>query len=336
VEQRAFAVSEYGLNSVISGWNRAWNLTSAFPVGSIDSSKVYVAAQDTAWAKVSRLTDNTFLVVSEGRASIGSASLESRRQTSAYVRIAYPSITPKGAITAAGDVKLQGSALVDGDDLNPSGWTHCPASPSPTVPAVVVPPGSSVDYQAKNIGSTPAVVYDPAAADSNTYVRYGSETWVTLTSNADIKMPGGNYNSDIEPTLSGSACDRSGIYNWGEPLRPGVVACQGYYPIIYATGSIHLNGNGRGQGILLVNGDLEINGKFEFYGLVIVRDDVTKGNGTAKIHGALYAANLTLTDPLSWITGNQDVFYSKCAVETALAGSAILVRVLERGWAQVF
>jgi hypothetical protein len=69
---------------------------------------------------------------------------------------------------------------------------------------------------------------------------------------------------------------------------------------------------------------------------VVVRDDVDKGNGTAKIHGALYAANAELADPLSWINGNQDIQYSKCAVESALAGSAILVRVKERHWAQVF
>jgi hypothetical protein len=338
IEQRSFAVAEFGLNSEISNWDRSRNLLSNFAIGEIDSNQVYVAAGDTAWVKVTRLTDNTFWVVSDGRASIGNASLEARRQTSAYVRIAYPSITPKGAITAAGDVRLQGSALVDGDDIAPTGWSTCSSTPSPTVPAVVVPPGETVTANSSNFGSTPAIAYDAAAADSNTYVRYGSETWNSLTSNADIKISGGVYNSDIEPIGTATTCDQSVWTNWGEPLRPGaVIGCYGYFPIIYATGSIHLNGNGYGQGILLVNGDLEINGKFEFYGLVIVRDDVTKGNGTAKIHGALYAANLILdTTSQSWITGNQDVFYSKCAIENALAGSAILVRVLQRHWAQVF
>jgi len=301
VEQRSFAVAEYGLNSEISNWDRGRNIPEAFPIGTIDSNQVYVASGDTAWVKVTRLTDNTFWVVSDGRASIGNANLEARRQTSAYVRIAYPSITPKGAITAAGDVRLQGSALVDGDDTVPAGWSDCPVTPAATVPAIVVPPTSTVTYNPSN------------------------------------KLSGGNYNSDIEPVGTATTCDKSSDWNWGEPLRPGaVIGCYGYYPIIYASGSLHLNGNGYGQGILLVNGDLEINGKFEFYGLVIVRDDVTKGNGTAKIHGALYAANLTLDTSLSWVTGNQDVYYSKCAVETALAGSAILVRVTQRHWAQVF
>jgi hypothetical protein len=335
VEQRSFAVAEFGLNSEVSNWDRSRNLLTNFAVGSIDSNQVYIAAGDTAWVKVSRLTPNTFWVVSEGRANIGNAGLESRRQTSAYVRIAYPSIEPKGAITAAGNVKLGGSSMVDGDDTHPGGWTNCGAT-SPTVPAVVIPPGKTLDYKSQNIGSTPALQYDPAAADSNTYVRYGSESWNTLTANADITIAGGTYGSAIGPVGTATTCDKSGSWNWGEPKRPGIAGCHGYWPIIYASGSLHLNGNGYGQGILLVNGDLKINGSFEFYGLVVVRDDVDKGNGTAKIHGALFAANLELADPLTWINGNQDVFYSKCAVESALSGSAILVRVAQRHWAQVF
>ena len=337
VEQRSFAVAEYGLNSEISNWDRKRNLLPNFPVGSIDSGIVYIAAGDTAWVKVSRLTPNTFWVVSEGYANMGVSSLEARRQTSAYVRIAYPSIEPKGAITAAGNVKLQGSANVDGDDVHPAGWTNCDATVAPTVPAVTVPPGATVTYGPPNIGSTPAVSYDSTAADSNTYVRYGTESWTTLTANADIKLAGGVYNSAIQPVGTVTTCDKSGDWNWGEPFRPGaVIGCYGYFPIIYSQGSMHLNGNGYGQGILLVNGDLEINGTLEFYGIVIVRDDILKSNGTAKIRGAVFAANMTAGDPLSWMTGDQDVEYSNCAVQSALNGSAILVRVTQRHWAQVF
>ena len=336
IEQRGFAVAEYGLNSEISNWDRSRNILTNFPVGSIDSNQVYVAAGDTSWVKVSRLTENTFWVVSDGRANMGYDKLEARRQTSAYVRIAYPTITPKGAITAAVNVRLGGSSLTDGDDVHPDGWTHCGAT-SPTVPAVVIPPGKTLTSGPGNIGSTPALEYDAAAADSNTYVRYGSESWNTLTANADIKLVGGTYNSDIQPVGTATTCDTSDNWNWGDPYRPGTVAgCHGYWPIVYVNGSLIINGDGYGQGILLVNGDLKINGKFEYFGLIVVRDDVDKGNGTAKIHGALYAANLTLDDPLSWINGNQDIQYSKCAVESALAGSAILVRVMQRHWAQVF
>lgn len=336
VEQRAFAVAEFGLNSEIANWDRSRNLPGGMAVGQIDSNQVYVAQSDTAHVKVTRLTNNTFWVVSEGSANIGSNVLESRRQNNAIVRIAYPSITPGGAITAAGDVKLQGSSQVNGYSTDPTGWTTCSTIPIDTVPAVVVGPTAIVSYTPPNITSSPAVAHDSAAADSNTYVRYGTESWNTLTANADIKLAGGDYNSDVAPVGTVTTCDYSVTTNWGEPWRPGTVAgCYTYFPIVYSSSSLHLNGNGRGQGILLVNGDLEINGTFEWYGIIIARDDIKKSNGTAMIQGAVYAANTTLTDP-TWMTGNQDVLYSKCAIEMALRGSAILVRVKERGWAQLF
>jgi hypothetical protein len=50
----------------------------------------------------------------------------------------------------------------------------------------------------------------------------------------------------------------------------------------------------------------------------------------------VFAANLDLGDNNNWLTGNKDVLYSKCAIESALSGSAILVRVAQRHWAQVF
>jgi hypothetical protein len=338
VEQRAFNVSEFGLNSEVSNWDRGRNLPSpvGMPIGAIDTTRVYIASGDSARVSIKRISDNAFWVVSEGRANIGSRMLESGRQTSAYVRIAYPSITPRGAITSAGNVRLQGSAVVSGYEHNPPGWGHCANIPGDTVPAVAIGPGATLTTGPNNIQSVPAVIVDPAASDSNTYVRYGSESWNTLTTNADIVLPGGQYGSDILPVATATSCNYGLTTNWGEPFRPGVALCTGYYPIIYAQNDLKINGNGRGQGILLVNGDLEINGTFEFYGLVVIRDDLLKGNGTAKIQGAVFAANLNATNPTQWVTGNQDIWYSTCAVESALRGSAILTRVKERHWAQIF
>ena len=98
VEQRAFAVAEYGLNSEISNWDRARNQIQTFGIGAIDSNQVYVASGDTAWVKVTRLTDNSFWVVADGQANIGNKSLESRRQTSAACRLlVMRNILPWGA-----------------------------------------------------------------------------------------------------------------------------------------------------------------------------------------------------------------------------------------------
>ena len=112
-------------------------------------------------------------------------------------------------------------------------------------------------------------------------------------------------------------------------------SCYNHFPIIYADGNLTLNGKGRGQGILLVNGDLTINGNFDFYGIVIVRDDIEKGVGTAKIYGAAFSRDATVGDDSFW-AGTQDVNFSRCAVENALRGSAVLTRVKERHWTQLY
>jgi hypothetical protein len=48
------------------------------------------------------------------------------------------------------------------------------------------------------------------------------------------------------------------------------------------------------------------------------------------------ARNVNLANGGSIWSGNQSVRYSKCAVESALRGSAILVRARDRSWTQLF
>lgn len=334
VEQRAFAVAEYGLNAEIANWNRSRNLPppTGMSIGAIDSSNVFVAQGDTAKVYIQRLTENTFAVRSLGRAAIGNGQLESERSTQVIVRIAYPSIRPGGAIVTAGDIDVKGSAEVDGRNTNPAGWNQCAQIAGRDTFAIVYAPGKTASIQKPNMVYN-GISVDAAAGDSNTYVRYGTESWNSLKANADIVLPGGNYSPS--PVGNATTCTPQ-TDNWGEPIRTSgyIAGCINYFPIIYVDGSAQLS-HGRGQGILLVNGDVRLNGNFEWYGLIIARDDVVKGNGTFDLWGSVMSANTQVNDPNS-ITGNSYFRWSKCAVESALRASAILTRTKERGWAQIF
>ena len=336
IEQRAFAVAEYGLNREIANWNRSRNLPppTGLAFGAIDSSSVFVAQNDTARVKVTRLNENTFWVVSVGRASIGIKQLEAQRNTHMLVRIAYPTINPGGAIVTAGDIDVKGSADITGKNTNPSGWAQCASIAGNDTFAISYAPNKTATIQ-KPQNVIGGINKDPAAADSNTYVRYGTESWNSLVANADIKITGGTFSP--QPTGTSSTCDYNQMNNWGEPWRAGnglVLGCKDYFPIIYSSASLHLS-KGRGQGILLVNGDIKINGNFEWYGLIIARDDIVKGNGTTDVWGSVMSRNADINDPNS-ITGNSFFRWSKCAVESALRGSAILTRTRERSWAQLY
>ena len=350
VEQRAMAVAEFGLNQRISIWNPRFNLPvemGGVPVGSVDSSSLYVEVGDTARVRLTRLTPLMYSVESVGRASIPRPQLQSVRSVASLVRLAYPEIRPKGALTAAAAVMVKGDAKINGQDSVPDTWTaaECAALRGTDMPAITVPPNTLVQIQTNGANAANVVggvSYDPTAADSNTYVRFGTVMWNELVANATVTIPAGTYAP--EPTQVGNSCNFT-LNNWGEPFRDtltnsrAVRPCVNFFPIVYASGNITLNGNGRGQGILLVNGDVKLAGQFQWVGLIIARDDIDGSVGTADVFGGVMAANLKLDSKANdgaVVAGTQRMQYSRCGVESAIRGSAALVRVRDRGWAQVF
>lgn len=364
VEQRSFSLAEYGLNYDVSNWDRTRNMLPprGMAVGAIDSNKRVIRQGDTAYVRVTRLNDNTFWVVSTGSANVGSDQLQSVRKTSMVVRIAYPSVKVKGAITSAGYVNVSGSSSITGYDVDPSGWTKdCDGVPDagPTSGVLI---GNKTNFNGdttvSNTGSntsgvtgSPRVTVDnTTVSDSNTYVRYGSETWNSLAANADIKLTDLSPHTSPSLTADGSSCNTQDQLNWGEPFHDSTLVnntvpkCISYFPIIYADTSIQIANNSRGQGILMVNGDLTLAGNFDWNGLIIVKDDITSGAGNVNIGGALLARNANLDKCKQGdkdcngvtTTGNFHMTYSKCAIENALRASAILIPVKKRAWAQLF
>jgi len=226
--------------------------------------------------------------------------------------------------------------MVDGTNHIPSGWDGCDAT-QPDKAGIVAPPSATVSIQKSNqVLGTPQVMRDALVADSNTYIRYGDETWNTLVSMANVTITNGNP-PNTGPTLTADgSCNKADVSNWGEPWRSAgyIAACINYFPIIYSTMSLALNG-GRGQGILLVDGDVRINGNFEWYGLIVARDDIVKGNGNATLVGAIMARNANIADN-SEVLGNITVNYSQCSLEHAMRGSAQVVQAKQRAWTEIY
>lgn len=331
--QRAFSAAEFGLNKTMGEWDRSRNL--AITVGK-DSTMSYTTGDGAqSNVRITRINGYTYWLVSEGVASPGT-SQETRRRTSMVMRLAYPAVKVGGAVTLAGGGTVKGSAQVSGANTVPSGW-NCADYPGRDTTGVAYAPGTSLQIQkASNVIGSPQSYADPNAGVDGNYIKYGDESWNTLVKNADVTIAGGS----ASPTPAGTAttCTKSAS-NWGEPWRTpaaGTVAgCQNYFPIVYSSGDLHMN-QGRGQGILLVEGSLDVNGRFEWDGLIIVKDDITKGNGTPVITGAVMARNANLTDGTTDILGNATFQYSKCALESAMRGSARLLPARGRAWAEMW
>ncbi len=162
---------------------------------------------------------------------------------------------------------------------------------------------------------------------------------------ATLSLPGGSgvgnftaFNS-VGPNATGSpaTCDRADPNNWGEPLRSGghVSACTGYAPIVYIDGNAKIETRGRGQGILLVRGDLSVTGGFTWVGLVITTGQVSIADGNGAVTGALLARGASIASSGS-ASGAAAVSYSRCALDYVLRNEAVARPLATRAWLQVF
>lgn len=332
-QARAMTAAEYGHGAVYQGWSRSWNsfragTTFVMPYGPGDGSI------DTV--RITKLNALSYLIASEGRSGNGPHG-GARRRAGLVVRLAVPQVTMLGAITTKGNVKIGGSTSLSGVDTTLAGW-NCPPVGAPVAGAVVPAlsnlsaGGSCAGYTC--IKGTPLVSISAAAADTNTYFSYGGMKWADLVAMADKSVSG--TMTGVGPSISGGSCRTSDNKNWGDPARAATAGvCESYFPVVYAPGDVSINGN-VGQGILLVNGNLSIQGGFSFYGPVIVRGTV-KLTGTGNhITGSVLAASVIDSTSTSVLSGNSSIQFSRCANTVALQRTALPVKAPQRSWSELF
>ena len=339
VEQRAMAATELGLDSAYATWNKSWNTQATGTVTTLAYSAPNGTWVDTV--RITKLNQLSSLVVSEGRAGGFSTPLSARRRVAMIVVLNMPKVNQLGALTSRGTVTIGGSTAINGLDTTFSGW-NCPP-PGTGVAGAAVPSLSNLAWGGSCAGGScisgnPFITISAAAADTNTYFSYGSLKWAQLVAMADKSVSG--TLTHVRPSNTTSAgvttCNTADVNNWGDPNRaPTAGPCEGYFPIVYAPSDVSINGD-QGQGVLLVNGNLSIQGGFVFYGQVIVRGTV-KLTGTGNhIYGGVMAANVVDSTDASKLAGNSSIRYSRCAVTTVFVNSAMGTRAPQRSWVELY
>ena len=335
VHERAFRAAELGLNTTLANWDAP--VMFALPVGGMDT----MTYSGTDWVDtvvVTKLTQQAYSMLSTATAGSGRLA-RSRKKTLLSIRLSSPDFKFLGALTVRGATQIGGSSLINGVNSNPPGWSGC-SLPSDTLAGVAIADSTLITYSGCTSGSCvvglPRILQDPATADTTNYFEFGDEDWATLTASANKIINGTATFSQINPVVTNGACDKSVHSNWGAPVHTSPAnPCENYFPIIHAKGStstLKLSG-AKGQGILLVDGDLEISGGFEFYGPVIVRGRIKSTGTGGKLNGGVMAANVDLEQ--NTVLGDATITYSSCAVEKAIAGSANPRRLVERAWTEV-
>jgi hypothetical protein len=321
---QATEAAEAGMNDMLANWSVAYNTygiygDSAFPSVMVGPSGRYRQV-------LTRMQGGKFLLRVRGDQLGAAGNVIATRYLGRYLRLAIPNLDIQAALTAQDGVTAGGNIDITGLDSNPPNWTGC----APGVDKGGARSGQLVTAHGAStiLGSPPEIEYDSTLVDSVFTSPFNS-----LKGMATLTLPGGTYTGMI-PTVTGSPsrCDGANTLNWGEPFAApaaGVVSqCQGYFPIIYSPGSMVVN-TGRGQGILLVAGDLNVQGNFIFDGIVIVLGSLqTAGTGN-KVTGAILTAGTSTS-----IVGNPDILYSSCAIARALQYSVRAEPLRDRSWVQ--
>lgn len=270
----------------------------------------------------------------EGRAVAPGPAGErpARRATAALWVVEPASLTVAAALTAGTSITAGPAAAsdlrLDGRDTLVADWGCVPAD-SASVPAlatdlpVTLPAASLVGGAAVDAGAPLAARYVLSWPPPDTL------RWVRpLVFAGDLTAP------PAAPRLDGGGGCRTGTAeptNWGDPDRPS--ACAGWLPLVHVRGD--LDGPvGRGQGVLVVDGDLTLRGGFDYRGVIVVGGVLRAGGAGNRVIGAILARGDGAGGGGSHELDALAVRYSSCVVRSALAAAGVLRPAPTRGWTE--
>jgi hypothetical protein len=331
-----------------------------YPFGVADSSAYATNVTPTGWSTGTSYSVWVFPLSYQMYAlkSVGTSN-GSTTTLAAYVKANVPDNTITAPVIVASPVTFNGNAFtLNGNNTNPPITTGCPPTLEPaqvyalrSATETGMNTGDRDNLLGLTGGGTPppptgqgsAVANDPTVNPMLNSVFGPGGTFDQYRAAATFTYPPGTYTSRVPSTtvVSGvTKCNYADNQNWGEPKTGSgtVPECRNWFPIVLGTSAI---GNpfkitdNRGQGILLADGDLELAGGFEWYGLILVKGNFKITGTGAKVFGAVIALNGASVGDNS-VSGNTTITYSTCALRRAMNGLAALRPASSRPWTQLY
>jgi hypothetical protein len=343
--EASFGVAETAVYEIIGTWPAnlgSYNAMGHYPGANSTRTWTLVETRSNTGkysGTLYRLNNSVYLVDMTGQdnrsltgAIVGGGA---RQRVGVLARIRVLELPLPAGMTAQGtNISIGGNGAVDGTDHIPNAtWTNCPSLDT-TAAGIRIPPSGGVPNET-NVSGDPPVETDPAIADS-TFEKFGDVTYAQLAARANVVLNSGGT-IRTRPVEVGGVCDKVILTNWGDGInRAG--PCGSYFPIIHLTGNGETTLNGdQGQGVLLVDGSLRIQGSYEFFGVVIIQGYLTTfGGGSSEAHlwGTVLIKNPT--DHTISIGGRAQLEYSKCAIMQALTATAPGALMRSRSFAALY
>jgi hypothetical protein len=326
---QATAAAEEGFEIAAADWPiEAWD---TLPPGVAVASASGAFGRQLHVDSIIHLGGSVYLQTAVGEVYDASGGQLARAAVGRWMRIEPPGFPDRGAIVARGPLELGGGMSVDGGDHVPPGWGGvCPPSAS-AAPAVTDSTGTPVFSNGCIGGScltgSPGFVVDSSVSDS-LLSTYGSWNLTSLRAAANQQLTG--LVTGPGPVLDPATgrCDPSAATNLGEPLDSSS-RCFGFFPIIGVSSGSRIEG-GRGQGVLLADGDLELADGFDFYGVVVVAGRLTIAGAGTRVTGLVLLRHSP--SDTARLTGVGSVALSRCAIARAAGRSTPLRPLSGQSW----
>jgi len=216
-------------------------------------------------------------------------------------------ITRVGPVTVPAALYGEATTTVHGDKTNINGTDACGGTDKPGI-VTTEATGSLTTNGEPHItgagGSEPDIVYDGTDSDIEAIV-------ISFKDSADFSYEVDSATHTVDTTPGPGD-------GWGDPI-PGPTpqdpySCTSNHVIHYETGGTYVRlGDGvSGCGVLLIEGDLEVEGSFSWYGLVAVTGSVLFGGpGDRNITGSVMAGGAVVLDVTG---GSTNIVYCSSAI----------------------
>jgi hypothetical protein len=251
-----------------------------------------------------------------------------------------PAIMPPATITTQAPVNLQGSFILNAYDnctctctttgtgsntTTTCGGASCNGSHHAVYTAGTVGTTGGAGQTITSFGANPSGTasvqnVSPWPYDTNSLIeQFKNQAQSASTSPWNYSCSGTSNFSAIPAVYKNCGTQSNqtfGTYPTGLPSSPS-----GSVPAtVYIPGSVKLTSAATGSGVLVVDGDLEVNGGLNFYGLVLVRGKVSFTGGAGQgvnLYGAILAGeDVNATDQAQTDTfgGSINFHYDSCAL----------------------
>ncbi len=331
----AVNVAQAGANEVMANWN-------GYQLGNIPvwgDTTITDTVDVGIWSvNITNFNNRVYFLDAEAEITEGGALWAgANRRVGVITRMLFANINPPAALTTRGSTTIKGGAEVHGEDADPTGWGSFCTGNMDDKPGILTNDTSQLGTVGQGqVTGDPKWGQDSTIVDS-TFTVFGNMTWDDLVTLAkaegkNVTGLGTNINNTGPAVNASGRCDDSVLTNWGDTLP--TAPCGSYFPLIYHGGpKLTIQSGGMGQGILLLDGDLDLRGNFTFYGIIIVQGNFeTQGSGN-RVLGGVMASNADFDT--QGITGSSVVNNSTCAVERAILNNSSLSRarpLSSRSW----